>query len=242
MEWVAFGTLGFWLTFAIITVLAVAFLEFEKNFFALISIFATFTFLHYAGAWDVVGFAKEHQWAMALYFLGYFAAGAVWSLVKWKLFVNRSGELYKDKRGEFAGRRGLSVDAEFTLEQKMEWKSVVDNYHSHNADLDLGISGFSNDCNKNVDAMAAVVVDACKGRILAWIGYWPWSLLWTVVDDPIRKIGRKIYRTLKGLYIGIVKTLLEMIRKDLPTVFEENQIRADEERKAKEDRAYDARR
>ena len=229
MELVAFGTLGFWLAFVIFTILAVAFLEFERNLMAFISIFATLAFFHYAGAWDVVGFAKDHQWVLALYLLGYFAAGAAWSLVKWKLFVNHSIERYRDMRAEFAARLDLSADAEFTLENKMAWKKWIANYHSHNVNLDL--AGIINDRNVNPDVAAAAVVDTSKGRILSWIGYWPWSLLWTVIDDPLRKIGRKIYRALKGLYVSIAKTLLEIVRKDLPTALEENaeenKIRAD---------------
>lgn len=232
MEWVAFGTLGFWLALAVVTVVAIAFLEFERNFFAFVSVLATFAFLHLVGAWDVIGFVKNNQWAFALYLAGYFAAGAVWSLMKWKLFVNRSIELYNESRSKFTEQRGLSADAEFTPQQKVDWLNQITGYHSHNAAFDIYET--INFKHASTDASAAAMVDNCKGRILAWISYWPWSLLWTVVDDPLRKICRKIYQSLKGLYVGIAKALLEIVRKDLPTSIEEEAVRAEERRKQKE--------
>jgi len=35
--------------------------------------------------------------------------------------------------------------------------------------------------------------DKFKARITAWIVYWPPSLFWTLLNDPLRRIGRMIY-------------------------------------------------
>ena len=35
-----------------------------------------------------------------------------------------------------------------------------------------------------------------KGRIIAWGGYWPPSMVWTILNDPLRRIGNWIYRML----------------------------------------------
>lgn len=35
--------------------------------------------------------------------------------------------------------------------------------------------------------------DKFKARITAWIAYWPPSLFWTLLNDPLRRIGRMIY-------------------------------------------------
>jgi len=37
-----------------------------------------------------------------------------------------------------------------------------------------------------------------KGRIIAWIVYWPPSMFWTLLNDPIRKLGRQIYYRMAG--------------------------------------------
>lgn len=38
-----------------------------------------------------------------------------------------------------------------------------------------------------------------KGRIISWIIYWPASMFWTILNDPIRKLGRQLYYTIAGV-------------------------------------------
>jgi hypothetical protein len=40
--------------------------------------------------------------------------------------------------------------------------------------------------------------DQYKSRIISWIAYWPPSLCWTLLNDPIRHIGRMIYEGVAG--------------------------------------------
>jgi len=39
-----------------------------------------------------------------------------------------------------------------------------------------------------------------KGRIVAWISYWPLSLIGTILNDPFRKLFNFIFNQFKGLY------------------------------------------
>jgi len=38
------------------------------------------------------------------------------------------------------------------------------------------------------------LVSRNKGRIVAWMTYWPWSGLWTLINDPVRRTFRFLYR------------------------------------------------
>ena len=42
-------------------------------------------------------------------------------------------------------------------------------------------------------------VSVHRTDLIAWIIYWPFSLLWTLVNDPIRRIATAIYRQIEGL-------------------------------------------
>lgn len=42
-----------------------------------------------------------------------------------------------------------------------------------------------------------------KSRIIAWIAYWPPSLLWTIINDPVRRIAQHIYYAIAGLLSNI---------------------------------------
>lgn len=37
-----------------------------------------------------------------------------------------------------------------------------------------------------------------KGRIFGWMIYWPVSMLWTAINDPVRKLYEAIYRAIAG--------------------------------------------
>lgn len=39
-----------------------------------------------------------------------------------------------------------------------------------------------------------------KGTITMWMVYWPWSALWTLLNDPIKRLYRAIYQALTTTY------------------------------------------
>jgi len=41
-----------------------------------------------------------------------------------------------------------------------------------------------------------------KMRIYVWIAYWPWSFVWTMINDPVRKIFNRIYASIAGWLQG----------------------------------------
>ena len=39
-----------------------------------------------------------------------------------------------------------------------------------------------------------------KGRIIAWMTYWPMSALWTIINDPIRRLFNRLHKKLDKVY------------------------------------------
>ena len=52
-------------------------------------------------------------------------------------------------------------------------------------------------------SIAKPTPDNFKSRIASWIVYWPPSLIWTILNDPLRRIGRRIYDGVAGLLKSI---------------------------------------
>ncbi len=50
-----------------------------------------------------------------------------------------------------------------------------------------------------------------KAKIISWIAYWPFSILWTLLDDLLTKIVTEIYNSLSGLYQKISNKMFEGI-------------------------------
>lgn len=39
-----------------------------------------------------------------------------------------------------------------------------------------------------------------KARITGWMTFWPWSLVWFIINDPVRRAFNAIYDRLQGIY------------------------------------------
>jgi len=53
-----------------------------------------------------------------------------------------------------------------------------------------------------------------KSRIMGWMTFWPWSALWFVINDPIRRAFKAIYERLQGAYQRIVDKAFAGTEKD----------------------------
>lgn len=42
-----------------------------------------------------------------------------------------------------------------------------------------------------------------KSRVIGWMALWPASMLWTVINDPVRRACEEIYNRLGGVYQAI---------------------------------------
>lgn len=48
-----------------------------------------------------------------------------------------------------------------------------------------------------------------KSRIVGWIALWPASMVWTVINDPVRRAAEEIYARLGGTYQKISNRVFE---------------------------------
>lgn len=37
-----------------------------------------------------------------------------------------------------------------------------------------------------------------KSRIMTWMCFWPFSFIWTMIDDPVRRVFKAIFEAIKG--------------------------------------------
>jgi hypothetical protein len=42
-----------------------------------------------------------------------------------------------------------------------------------------------------------------KGRIISWMTYWPMSIVWTIFNDPIKRMCKYFYQIFESWYQGI---------------------------------------
>jgi hypothetical protein len=174
MGWFAVGTLSFWALLAIEMVLLLVWIELEHAGWATFSALAAIAVLQLCGV-DILRPMAANPGLTACLVGGYFLVGTLWSVCKWYLYVREQRRLYDEFKAEWFRANGVTYSApgfEGTAcpaELSEAFKRAVRSRH------------------------AKPQVGDHKARIYLWIAYWPWSALWTVINDPVRKLLREIY-------------------------------------------------
>jgi hypothetical protein len=115
--------------------------------------------------------------------------GTLWGVGKWFFYVKDQREKYDELKRLFIERNRLGIEVTDPIpdENKESWASACASWRS-------SFGSHYNDHGLDVVPQ----VRSHKMEIYVWIAYWPWSFVWTIVNDPVRKIFNKIYNAIHG--------------------------------------------
>lgn len=125
------------------------------------------------------------SWNSVLMYIGaYIAIGVGWSFLKWGFYTsnwaNEHIEQIKQARKSFLEKHNILSDTvpnnleDLWMQERQALMKSKD-YYGRAVEISEDINVL-----KNVE------------RILIWCLYWPFSMLWTLIDDPIRAICKFI--------------------------------------------------
>ena len=178
---------------AIVTMIS---LEVEKEGVATTAVSIALALLLWNYGRDVWEFVKNDYASTTLFVLGYLVAGVIWSFMKWNEFVKRKINIFKRTKAK------LILD-------RPDFDENNDNHISMLCDRlkDNGLSIWS----YNVKSMAELKIKVVpigsenKSAIVAWISYWPLSLLATLLNNPFRRLFEYTYSLVANAYDEIGK-------------------------------------
>ena len=122
----------------------------------------------------------------------YFVFGTGWGVAKWYFYLHSVKDKYIDAKEQFLANYGVKTLDELTANQLNDFKT---NYE---------VKRF----NKIPSARDK------KATILMWMSYWPISAFWTIVNDPIKKAFREIYRKISTTLQNIANNVFEDVQAD----------------------------
>lgn len=200
MHWTevfALGTFWFWVLLAVETVVIICLIEWGKGTFATLSLVATLLLLHFLGGVNLAGYVLEHPITVLTIALGYFAAGTVWAITKWWFHVHEQRARYDEARQQFSQLHGLAGSIPDKL--RPQWVEFLEVQGSGRHRIEVRPRAREH-----------------KARILTWMTYWPWSLTWTVLNDPVRKAFLYIYRQIQDHLQEISDRAFRGVEDDFP--------------------------
>jgi len=180
----AIGSIGFILLCVGVSVLIIIAEDLEKFGLAGLGLIAAFTVMAIWGDFNVVSYALANPYLIAAFVGGYFVAGTVWAIVKWWFYVRDRRYRYDEAKTEFLREHGIK-DGKIPDSLVGAWKERCTNLVGYRS----RVSAFA----------AAPQARDNKARIMRWMMFWPWSLVWTLINDPIKKLFKWIYRSIQGL-------------------------------------------
>ena len=174
---------------AIVTMIS---LEVEEEGWATTAVSIALALLLWNYGRDIWSFVKDDYGVTLLFVLGYLVAGVVWSFLKWNEFVKKKINTFKKVRAELIVKR-----PEFSDTNGKDMGHLCDN---------LRVNGFSGMYGHNVKSMGELILKITpigsenKAAIVAWISYWPLSLLATLLNNPFRRLFEYVYSLVANAY------------------------------------------
>lgn len=192
----AFGGLFWWLLILGASALIVLGLDQDKPRISTAVLIGAFLALF------VFGDAKETIWpyirlnptTILMYALGYLAIGGVYGVYRWWVECTNRNYRFEDFTRNFLRGYGITGTK---VSDELKPAFV-------NAMLDSEFKIWNKAENSYIPNVQIWAWDN-KGRIIAWMTYWPWSLVWHVIDDFVRRIFRRLYQCITSILDGITK-------------------------------------
>jgi hypothetical protein len=205
----AFGGFWFWGLFGVASLSLILCLERDNE------IGATGVFIVTLAALLCLGNASWLTWVFQnpLYFglgvAGYLLAGVGWGIGKWCVYVRDCNARYYRARREWLEAQVAQDCGTAYVEQCKEAlrtgvlagavKDTWKHYVKKRTFLDLG----------------KPMIREHKWRVIAQMTYWPWSALWTLINDPVRRFFSWAYERLSGTLQAISNRAFRDIDEEL---------------------------
>lgn len=196
-EFFAIGSVGFWALLILETGLLIFLIEWGKGTFATLSLVGTLALFYFLGDINVFGFMVHHPITIGLGLIVYFAAGSAWAVAKWWLFVRHMRGRYDDLRADFCQEHG--VDGPLPAELHTLWLERLESTSRRGRRIEVRPRARQH-----------------RGNIVTWMAYWPWSMAWTLLNDPVRQGFTIIYRHMHDYLQEISNNAFKGTEEDFP--------------------------
>jgi hypothetical protein len=188
---------GFWelgilglILWGIITALV----ENEHGIWAVVTMIAALFSYNALAKAHLLDLVKDHPWKTAAYLLSYFVLGFFWSFFKWGLFLKSRLNNYNDFKAEYLRSHGKT---ELTPEVIEDFKTRLGQWAS----------------SKKIEITPKV--DDHMGDLVRWASFWPWSVFWFVINNPIRRLYESAFRLFHGALQGLSDRMFAHVEKEL---------------------------
>lgn len=182
MQWIVIGWFSwtFMVPFVVWNVLLIWFLEDECPGYALTSTVVFIILLQLCSDFSIPDWITLNTASFIKYGLAYILIGVVYSIVKYIFYLTESRKSWDRQFNEFKQKR--SIDHKITIETIPENQKRA--------------------CFEHMRYHEIPTVSNSTRHIAFWMGYWPWSAFWTLLNNPLKKMLGGLWRRLHTMILG----------------------------------------
>ena len=184
-EFLVVGGVWFWVAIAAETILLMYWIAQETGIASTVSLVVTLVVFQWVFKLDILGSVAEWPLCVIGGVAAYLLLGTLWTIVKWWFYVKEERRKYDEFRMKWLRENCDSPTGKWLASDAIPAQRVED---FHRALPRWG------ECKIDCHPLVA----EHKELIYLWLAYWPWSFLWTMIDDPVRKMFRAIYRAIRA--------------------------------------------
>ena len=198
-------TLLFLIGLVVLVVVATILIEVESFGWATLALIATVVGVQLLHVVDILHYAEHHAVQTGLYALGYVLVGVAWSFVKWFSYLMSFRDAFRFQKEAFiketnerrstltgvTGREAMPLDLNAPI--PIELQAAFKEFIQHNA-------RWTSEHRSQLFDMERPRASKNKSRIVAWMSLWPFSVVGTILNDPIRRLFNFLFNWFKALY------------------------------------------
>lgn len=232
---IAFFLIGwaFYLLISALIIVNLIFLEKDKlgwSHFILIALFYLVA-IKFDLNWQ---WAKDNFLTILIYIGYYLGVGVIWAFIKWFFYLKDIASQYQTLKevagiefNNFMSYKSQTNDNSEELKNKNKNSSSYDSsktlkdfiYDKWKNNYDIRKKGLEIICTGTLRGVQEYRIEIPtanknKARIVTWISHWPISLLWTMINDPIKKLLNKIFNVFKGMFQHISNMIFKETLQD----------------------------
>lgn len=194
------GTFWFWALIIAEIILLFVFIENENGFGATAAVLIGAAVLQWCGNVDFIGYIASHPWHILAGTAAYFVLGACWGTAKWWIYCRDRLEDYNEwKREWLRGRDVTGLTVPDGLKEDFSKALTKENFSRYTGKLGV-----------------APIASAEKARILRWMTFWWVSMIWSLINDFVRRMFRAIYYRIASALQTISDKMFASAKDDLP--------------------------
>lgn len=176
----------FWAIILVEFCLLTWFVEEEWGIASLVSLAAFILCLWWLADIPIWEWIKNNPARLGMYCLYYVLIGLGWSVGKYYFVLNKMRKYVKEKKEHWLANKEKYENVQ-TFKQYLE--QTRDNWSNNKTDFEKSTK-----------------------KLVFWAAFWPTSMFWTILNDPIRKLFKFL---IHDVFIGIYRTMYKKMIGDL---------------------------